>query len=339
MPPVWRSLQTAPSPPWGQNLVQVTAFSLMTRSCFLPLHALPRYVICTHNVLRCATYFVLCTKRWWRGWGWVLLLILTVVAATKVATTVVPTTVVPTTVVAIMSNVVWTYTAIITCTGLVPFLCTFRLTQAACQSWCSSINSLWSKSMTTLMFLHLLTLPCRSTRRLQFAYIVASFVIPKVQKQIHFVDCHAVLVDIEKTVRDTTTLIVQKESGKLLHPTRDVLEICFESEHVLVRIFAAIHRHNAPQNEIFQKRWALKFWKIFYTKKVEVFNSINDHCFTVSLLNNHKYALVECVAKSYVQIRLLYIRKNESLKAHGKLIQTKLSKTILFQYQWYRWNC
>lgn len=154
------------------------------------------------------------------------------------------------------------------------------------------------------------------------AYI-AGYVVHYLKAKIVCEECANALTSQSKDLRYFSFIDI-KNKKRLQYPSTDVLEICLASEKLIKQEVIAADRKLMSTEAVV----SLLLRKFIGRN---TFQTLTQHMFDQSALDNHRLLLIKAVATRYIHVRMFYLTKNKINKSES--IRHHNNKIVLFRGQ------
>ncbi|KAF2891740.1 hypothetical protein ILUMI_14433 [Ignelater luminosus] len=148
---------------------------------------------------------------------------------------------------------------------------------------------------------------------------IAGFVVKQIIKKIKCSICEGLLT----TEHSNSALLNLKKWGKLVIPSKEVIEICKLLE-VLIKENNAVYKKGQIADHLILQLFRKNIDKIFSNKVMQ------DHILGQDLLDNHRIQLIRIIGTVYLKVRLHHEAKVKNCWNKSNRIRHKYTKLILF---------
>ena len=159
---------------------------------------------------------------------------------------------------------------------------------------------------------------------------IAGYVVKAVMDKIVCDPCRSALIDgFNMEVLSDYSLIVRKNRGGLITPSRDVITICKVSESVFRRNTGQDQR---PPNQINVQHKLVNSILLDLVGE-DIFSCLVDHSMDTEILKNHRVLLIKKIAYQYLTVRLHHQGRVFTRHCQGESVRSALCKTVHFKGQ------
>ena len=159
---------------------------------------------------------------------------------------------------------------------------------------------------------------------------ISGYVIRMILRSLRCKTCEASLYSY-KPDHQSLSLILRKDKGGLIYPSRDVLEICNETEKFFKSTIAANLKVLTVLNII--SKLSIKIFQSVIERKRWVFNTLSDHDMDTTIMDNHRYDRIKQVSVCYLRIKFFNFVKMTNVSLQFQSKRKDLNKLTLFRHQ------
>lgn len=154
---------------------------------------------------------------------------------------------------------------------------------------------------------------------------IAGYVVHYLKAKIVCEQCLDTLIS---TSRDTFlySFIDLKNKSGLQYPSEDVIEICLKCERILKHEIIVVGIARISIDKI--KNLILRQFV-----SSNIFSNLVTHSFDQNVLDNHRFLLIKIIIERYLNVRIIYLYKNNTNKNKATSIRHSSNKIVLFSGQ------
>lgn len=158
---------------------------------------------------------------------------------------------------------------------------------------------------------------------------IAGHVVKMVKRSLSCTDClSALTTDVEES-DVSLSLILTKDNGGLVKPSKNVVKICLFTENIFQKM---LNTYIEDLSRI-QRFPVVVAYSVLKGIGRSVFSSFEYHMFDSEPDDNHFFSLVKSIVFAYCKIRMHNLVKDINCKIRGHYVRKTLSKLILFKNQ------